>query len=569
MNEKTNDKVTWVKSLNFVIMLSIGLAIIGTAICNYVTVIPSVSSNYKELTKQYVYDVVLTNGDLLKEKVNTAGLSILETDSEKQALSTVHINGEESSYIYVVATDGTMLYHPTESKIGQPVENDVVKNVVSQLQSGQNYDTQVVTYDYQGVTKYAGIYADAESGFILVIAADEADALAYLKVISRRTIMGSLLAYVVFSVLCSLIVLFIIVKPIRILTKYIQKISEMDFTEDSISKILCKRSDETGIMARSIEKLRNELTEVVTNIKQTSNDVFSTAASLHERAGNTANTVEQVERAVQEIADGATSQAEDTQKATENVVLMGNMVEETTQEVKELQYNSESMRDSSNEAQTKLEELQHINQKARESIEEINRQTHTTNESALKIREATNIISSIADETNLLSLNASIEAARAGEQGRGFAVVAAQIQKLAEQSNDSARQIEEIIDLLIADSDQAVETMNRVNEIMNQQNDTVNNTGITFDQVKNGIGKSLQSVELIAQKTAKLDDARVNVVDVVQNLTAIAEENAATTQETSASTTEVSSSIAQVSEDADKLRTIAEDLDNRMNIFKL
>ncbi len=149
-------------------------------------------------------------------------------------------------------------------------------------------------------------------------------------------------------------------------------------------------------------------------------------------------------------------------------------------------------------------------------------QTNTTNESAMKIREATTLITSIAEETNLLSLNASIEAARAGDQGRGFAVVASQIQKLAEQSNESARQIENIIDSLIEDSQKSVATMEDVKKIMESQSESVGRTNERFTQVRNGITQSLDGVNQIADKTKRLDEARVNVVDVVQNLTAIA-----------------------------------------------
>ena len=196
-------------------------------------------------------------------------------------------------------------------------------------------------------------------------------------------------------------------------------------------------------------------------------------------------------------------------------------------------------------------------------------QTNTTNESAMKIRTATSLITSIAEETNLLSLNASIEAARAGEQGRGFAVVASQIQKLAEQSNDSARQIENIIDSLIEDSQKSVATMEDVKKIMESQSESVDRTNERFTHVRNGITQSLDGVNQIADKTKRLDEARVNVVDVVQNLTAIAEENAASTEETSASVTEVSTIVYSISENAAKLKEVAEHLEQSMSIFKI
>lgn len=245
------------------------------------------------------------------------------------------------------------------------------------------------------------------------------------------------------------------------------------------------------------------------------------------------------------------------------------MVEDTNQEVENLYLYANAMKKSGDDASKTLSDLEEINHKAKESIDLIYQQTNTTNESALKIREATELITFIAEQTNLLSLNASIEAARAGEQGRGFAVVASQIQKLAEQSNESARQIGEIITLLISDSGKAVDTMNEVMEIMEVQNKNIQQMGRQFEQLFAAIDKSNRGVGNIADRTKSLDEARVNVVDIVQNLTAIAEENAAGTQETSASVTEVNDIVSQISENANQLRRIAEELEHRMEIFRL
>ena len=247
---------------------------------------------------------------------------------------------------------------------------------------------------------------------------------------------------------------------------------------------------------------------------------------------------------------------------------MGNMVEETSAQVEELQKNAHEMQKSSDQATAILMELAQVNKKTVEVIEVISQQTNETNESALKIREATNLITEIADETNLLSLNASIEAARAGEQGRGFAVVAAQISKLAEQSNDSARQIEEIITSLIADSSKSVETMNQVRDIMSKQNENVEKTNQAFQIVKEGIDRSMDGVNYIADKTRLLDEARVNVVDVVQNLTAIAEENAAGTQQTSASATEFGNMVGDIENETEGLRNVAGIIEDSVGMFK-
>ena len=276
-----------------------------------------------------------------------------------------------------------------------------------------------------------------------------------------------------------------------------------------------------------------------------------------------------METAVNEIATSATSQAQETQGATESIISMGTLIEDSTYQVKSMNETVDVMNASGQIAKKALEELGEINERATESINVIYEQTNTTNDSALKIKDATSLIASIADETNLLSLNASIEAARAGEAGKGFAVVAAQIQKLAEQSNESAKRIEDIIRELLKDSETAVHTMEDVKEIMQEQNEKVKKTAEVFEQMHEGVNLSIHGMVSIEEQTQKIEDARNKIVDTVQSLSAIAEENAASTQETSASMMEIGSVINDISQNAENLKNIAEVLEKNMQLFQM
>lgn len=380
-----------------------------------------------------------------------------------------------------------------------------------------------------------------------------------------------LLSAVVVALICGTIAVLMSNKLVKVLDNGIYLIDEVatgNLNVEMESRFL-ERKDEIGNMCRYIEKLRQELTAIVSGLNQQSAILYDSSMRLQSTVNHANGAVSQVEHAIQEIADSANSQADETQKATENVILMGNMIEDTSTQATELKQNATKMHKSSEEAITILTELGQINQKAIGAIDVIYEQTNTTNESALKIHEATNLITEIAEETNLLSLNASIEAARAGEQGRGFAVVAAQIQKLAEQSNESARQIEQIITSLITDSAKSVETMNEVRSIMEQQSENVHRTEEAFTVVKEGIDHSMEGVNFITEKTKNLDEGRVNVVGVVQNLTAIAEENAASTEETSASAVEFSNMMNSIMKDTETVQDIANKIEEQMNNFKI
>ena len=529
----------------------------------------NVQNHLMDLNQNYLYDLAVAYGIEVNDQIDVIGYNTAtDYNNLARSLGEVGLADVESSYAYLVSEDGTMLYHPTKDKVGQPVENEVVKGVVERLQAGENVEPEVVQYRFKGTMKYAAYYVTDRGHCILVISADESD---ILQSVRRVTMIGSVCAVVLVVVFSVLAYLFVnsTITPIKRVTEIVVRLAHMDFTEIEGQDKLVKRTDETGMMSRAVAELRAQLAEIVSSLRQQSTQLFSASESLHTNASETASTVEQVEKAVSEISEGASSQADETQKATENVILMGNMVEETSQEVANLISNADHMKKASDEATATLAALEKINQHAKEAIDVIYEQTNTTNESALKIREATSLITSIAEETNLLSLNATIEAARAGEQGRGFAVVASQIQKLAEQSNESARQIENIIDSLISDSQKAVETMGEVKTIMESQSENVEKTDAIFTEVKSGITSSIEGVNKIADKTKRLDEARVNVVDVVQNLTAIAEENAASTEETSASVTEVSNIVYNISENASQLKDVADGLEQNMNIFKM
>lgn len=565
MNSK--EKVSLFHSIKTKINLLVLGAIAAVVLMLLWTIIPLVKENMSGTTQSYMKDVALVAGASIDREIGQVGVEKALTMEELGAVvSDISIQGMSSSYAYVVSKDGTMLYHPSADKIGSMVENDAVTGLVSQIAKGTVPEPDVIAYDYKGVMKYASYYVGTDAAFILVITADEDEVFdAMNKIINRSSISG--VATAIFCLIVALIIATLIIKPLEQTVVLVRRIAELDFRKDESRARISKRRDESGLMARAVDNLREELVNVTTKIMGQSEELYETANTLNTSAKETNESVVQVEKAINEIAQGASSQASETQAATENVIAMGNMIEETTDEVEKLRENARAMRSAGEKAMDILDDLRAVNQRTKDAMQVIYAQTNVTNDSALKIKEAVNIITDIAEETNLLSLNASIEAARAGEQGRGFAVVASQIQKLAEQSSESAKQIEEIINILINESQKSVETMEEVKTVIEKQDENVQNTGDAFRNVENGISSSIDGIRTIAAKTKQLDDARVKVVDVVQNLTAIAEENAASTEETSASAAEVSAIMETIAENTTHLNGIANELEESVKQF--
>ncbi len=482
----------------------------------------------------------------------------------------------EGSYAYIVDRDGVMCYHPTADKIGTPVENEAVKAAVAEIQKG-NIPREVasIRYDYHGAQKYAAYSVTEDGSYIFLITADENTALKSSNEnmkSSDEIVLISIFWGGIVMIVCMVIVFFIcdiIVRPLKHIAEIAMKFAGLDFREDNSQARLSAKKDETGAISRAVDTLRGHLSGVIGRIEGHSTTVLQTSHLLNENADQIFRAVKQVEQSVQEMAHSATAQAQETQNVMENIVLMGSMIEENNIEMEELHNTAKAMYTASEVAATTLNAMDKVNKKAQEAIDLIYEQTNTTNESAIKIKEATALITSIAEQTNLLSLNASIEAARAGEQGRGFAVVAGQIQKLAEESNESAKQIGEIIAHLMEDSEKAVQTMDEVKTVMADQNENVGKTRGQFAEMHGGVERTLEGIQSIVGKMEKVDATRTEVVDSVQNLTAIAEENAAGTEEVSASMSEMGEHMSRIVENSGELRHIADGMQDEVEVFVL
>lgn len=530
-----------------------------------------ISSTKKEIgsvTRGYMRDLARAYGVMLDNELETDGDDVLSGEHLASILAGVQVEGVESSYIYVVSGDGTMLYHPTADKIGKPVENKAVSDAVAKIGKGEKVENEVVKYEFKGADKYAVLYVNDTQDFIMVVTADYDDVFSSIRNVEGRIGIIIVLELLIVATVGSAFA-HIIIKPMNEVSDLTVKVGDMDLTPNEMQTRLANRKDEIGRMGRSLDYLTQSLKGVVENIKEKSAQVMDAANVLDSDASETSTTMEQVEQAVNDIAEGATTQAGETQRAEEQVIEMGNMVQETSDEVEKLLAFAQDMHDCTTQASQILKALEQVNARAEENIDIIAEQTNTTNEAAMKISEATHLITSIAEETNLLALNASIEAARAGEQGKGFGVVASEIQKLAEQTNESAAHIEEIVQELLQDAEKAVETMYGVKEIMHTQSDHVEQTQSAFEQVQSGVQESIEGINRISGHTTRLNDARENVVGIVRNLTAIAEANAAGTEQTSASTTEVGAIMEDISGKSTAMRQAAQELDEGMNIFKL
>jgi methyl-accepting chemotaxis protein len=341
-----------------------------------------------------------------------------------------------------------------------------------------------------------------------------------------------------------------------------------DLTVEFDSRDL-KRTDEIGSIAKATQHLRDSFLKVIGDIKSSVAVVKKASENVDQMSNQSSRTVEDISHAVEEIAIGASSQADETQTAAEQIENIGHLIQDVVGEVGVLSSTSEEMGNAENNAQNIMADLVLTTSKTTEAVDQIENQTAATNESAKEIAQAVEIITSIAEQTNLLSLNASIEAARAGEVGRGFAVVASEIQKLADQSNQSAVKIQMIIDDLMVESDKTVNIMKGVRSAVAEQEAKIHETKNIFGTVRAGVQKSVVEIDGISERSSELDTRRGRIVDIIDNLSAVSEENAASTQETMASIEELTAMMNELATSANKLNELADLLEESVSVFKV
>ena len=326
-------------------------------------------------------------------------------------------------------------------------------------------------------------------------------------------------------------------------------------------------NDEIGQMRLAAKSLTLKLRDIMSRSNNMARDLSAAGVDLASSSDQASQASGQVVVAVGEISQGAVSQAESVEHAAGNTSDIGNDIEIIASNVEQLDSYAESMKVTCDEAMEALNRLLAQSREVQDSVHAIGETINSTNESATGIHDFVNAITSIASQTNLLSLNASIEAARAGEAGRGFAVVAEEIAALAEQSNQSAQEIGRIVEKLLYDASTSVDVMARLNVSFENQSAQMEATRDNMESMARGVISVAESAEAIAAKIEGLTNAKDTLVGIVSDLSAISEENAASTQETNASMEELNATFNIINDSANNLQALAAELSEIISYF--
>ena len=324
---------------------------------------------------------------------------------------------------------------------------------------------------------------------------------------------------------------------------------------------------ELSQVAISTAKLRDKLQSVVESIRGGVVGVTGTADDVNEMLGLSKDSTEKVSIAANELSMGSSQMAEDVQNVNSQINIMSDNINDITGALVLLNQSSKEMEKVNNEAAKYINSMETSSNQSTTYIENISNQIRTNNDAISRISEAIEMIRGIADQTDLLALNASIEAARAGDTGKGFAVVAEEIKKLAEQSNESAVEIQKIAEEIINNSEETMELSKDVEASLKEERKILLDTKECFEALSKEIIKSVEEIEDISTQTQSLEEIKKDIIDKVSSLSAISEENFASNEEVSNSINRIVENIGVINEKVNYLNVMSDALDKDVSFF--
>lgn len=544
----------------------IAMVILAIVTSNVICMVFILESSKKQITdsvKHTMVDVINTTSKIMENEISNSGVDDLDYDGYANNLSGVKLEGMDSAYMYVVQNDGTMLYHPIKEKVGQPVENAVIKGVVQQLQDGKKPGTTVVEYDFNGTTKYSA-YTILNNENILVLTADESEALAGITIVTGVAV-GISAIVVLIAIIISFIMGRRLMRPLVKVSTIIEEIANGDINADF--GMVKESNDEIGLIIEKMKELTQSLGSIVGKIRNSSDTMSANSYELNDTSSQTLAANNEISKAVEDVAEGSTGMAASISKINENLLEMSNETKDINESVNEIRNQTTAVQDSSKIMNDKIKSMQDSSHKMDEGISAISKRIETVNTTVDKVSNIVSVIEEISSETNLLSLNASIEAARAGDAGKGFAVVAQEIRVLSDNTNTELENIKQIISSLVEECRYCVQASGTIVEDNAKQKEEIKAVLDEFGSLDEQIQKTAEKADEIEELVTAMIELNDDITKSSNSLTDVSAANAAATEEMNANIEELNAMMNGVSEMAGHMNDESDGLKEALSFF--
>lgn len=488
--------------------------------------------------------------------IGVVGIDIqLDELSEALANRTIGRQG----YVFVADKNGIIIAHRNKDLLG--TDTRTKKGFWETVNSGAN---GFVLYDHEGEDKFLSYTTNDITGWKLMASMEQSELRTDTNTILKSTVLISILAWIL-ATLAAILIASKATQPLNMLMKAFANAANGDLT----TRVNIKSKDEFGQMGKNFNLMLEGINNLIKDIKVSSQTVLGTSESLGEITAQTTEATREVARTIEEIAGSTNSQAKDTENGAVKI-------NEIAERIESVSSTADYMNDISNETNSLtnkgLEIVKTLTEKSSKTASatgRVNEIVVNVDKSALDIGAISDTISKIAEQTNLLALNAAIEAARAGEHGKGFAVVADEVRKLAEESSNATNEIKQLITSIQNQSKAAVQSMDETKVTVGEQDIAVKETEGIFNQILESVKALIEKVEEINDSSAEMSNQKDTIVDIIGNISAVSEQNSAATQEVSASTEEQLASIEEVEAHTQNLKELSKNLESAINKFSV
>lgn len=492
----------------------------------------------------------------------------------KNLMKIREISGAKYIFTMRKTTEGKFMYvidgSPAEelSHIGDTEESEPS---YEQAWSGRPYtDNQLNVVEGWGIfiSSYYPL-TDSQGNIVGIIGADF-DAESIYQELNRfkEISMMILLVFTAIIFLSGLIFSGNLSRSIKHASDYSEKLAEFDLKSD-ISRKELRKKDEFGILANSLESIRDNFKHIIQKINASSKQVAVTSQQLTAASSQSAKTAEEVSSAIQEIAGKALEQTKNTMEGTSRILQLGNIIDNNLESANHISSSITNVTEAISSGFGEMESLYKITEESNSANKKIYDLIIKTNDSSQKISEASSLISSIALQTKLLALNAAIEASKAGQAGRGFSVVADEIKELAALSADSSKDIEEIVSELQKNATNAVDIMDRIKNITAEQTQRVESSRANYKFINGAMEESQKASHHLSDTGKEMYDMKNMILTMLEHLTDIAKQNSSAAGEVNRSMEEEADVLEEIAASSDILSGLAEDLHNMILEFKI